>query len=312
MIIVTKDFTVTSVNKPLYIRPFYDIHYGASGCDVSQLLADIDFVKRTPNCYWFFGGDVCDSINISDKRKDLNTMALNFRHKNNKYQKEQDKIDSTIDFDNFINQQIDDICKMFKPIKDKCIGVVQGNHEHKVKVVYHADITERLCSYFNAPNLSETAMLRMRVVMPNRGRFTNVIDWYIKHGYGASGTDGARINAVVKLGNRISAQVYIMGHNHGLGFVKKIRLALTKYAKHNEPRLIAKDELYILGGTYYKTYTEGESSYGERKAYDPTPIGSPIIRICTPKQVKIEGGKSMNTGIELDVINIGATIIKED
>ena len=52
------------------IIPIFDLHILHPTFDRTLYSKVIDFIKNTPNTYWFGGGDYGEYINIKDKRFD--------------------------------------------------------------------------------------------------------------------------------------------------------------------------------------------------------------------------------------------------
>ena len=52
--------------QELFIKPFFDVHWGATACDEKAFLQDLK--ETDENTYLLFGGDLFDSILPSDRR----------------------------------------------------------------------------------------------------------------------------------------------------------------------------------------------------------------------------------------------------
>lgn len=256
-------FKSDSKKDTFLIRPFFDLHVGTKSCDLDQLRKDIDFVKKRKNCYWYLGGDMIDAINVSDKRADFKTF-------DNRSMK---------GLNNLIYEQVEEVYNLFKPIQDRLMWVQDGNHETAVANRYYIDATTILAQKFKAPNLNYMAYVRL-AFLNNKGggdrKGASVIKLLSHHGYGSGRRTPAKLNAVMQMSTIAEADIYVMGHNHGWASTIEESFDLSR---SRTLRLKKKDKLYVLAGTYMKTYTEGFSSYGERAGYSPTRIGSPVIVI---------------------------------
>ena len=87
--------------------PLGDIHYGYATCNVAKLKKVIEYIKNTENAKWISMGDNID----------------NTSPKNAYFMRDKSVIDT--------QRQILDLSKMLKPIADKCLGLLWGNHEYR-------------------------------------------------------------------------------------------------------------------------------------------------------------------------------------
>ena len=124
------DYTIKRKHKNetecFTLVPIGDIHLGAAGCAVQRLNETIDFIASEPSVYWVGMGDYIDAINPSDKRFDPTSIDPSYNIKN---------------LSQLITTQINDLKSMFRPIKDKCIGLLAGNHEDHIRKQFKWDVT---------------------------------------------------------------------------------------------------------------------------------------------------------------------------
>jgi len=256
-----REFKMKGRGECIYVVPIYDVHYGNRNCNVKQLKKTIEFIATTPNAYWFGGGDLLECINPSDKRFDASNV-------------DQELLTDIGDLNNLVHKQADGFIKMTKHIKDKCLFLLEGNHESKVKTSYHLDITSVIAHELNTVNLGYTAYGRFNF---NRGNgSTRTVKVFASHGDGGGGTTGAKLNRIEKKGNYITADVFFMGHVHGLVTAQEIVLDMQHSQKLD---LIERQKLYCVCGTFLKTYGLNNTGYGEKAGYAPTPTGALKVKI---------------------------------
>jgi len=88
-----------------------DFHVGAAGFSEKVLRKYIKAVEKGKNIYYSLGGDMIDTMNPHDPR-------FKFGQTGGRHERASD--------------QIDYVLKLLKPIKEKCLWVIHGNHEMRV------------------------------------------------------------------------------------------------------------------------------------------------------------------------------------
>ena len=248
----------------IFIKPFFDIHKGATACDFKAFkrdLADID-----DNTYLLFGGDTFDSITVTDPR----------------YRKSGDASLSEA----IIDENIDEMVEVLKPYSDRIIGMMHGNHEDAIVKRYGTDPIGRLCRRLSddkitVQDMGYSGLLRLRL-SENKARCRTVIARY-HHGWGGgSRTQGADLTKYSKDTTHWQADLFLYGHVHRKQTDKIPRMGLSG------DKLISKPKLVCICGTYLRTYTKGKQpTYSEVKGYPPVEIGTLTISI-KPKRAWVE------------------------
>lgn len=260
-----------------YIAGLFDIHYGVKACDEMLLERDIERIRTTPNMYCFLGGDLCDYVNASDKRFDPKTLA--------------DK--SIRGLDDLAKVQADRIISLLTPIKHKIWFTLTGNHEEKIRLKYHQDIINYIAMGLGIPNLGYTALIRVVAQCGLRNDIS--FRMYTSHGTGGSSSLTGKIKKTLDLMFWIEADIYWTGHLHAKASVMQPRL----YMSHKgNPVVKALNRLFVLGGTYLKTYMKNEISYGEKAGYCPTPLGCEVIKVVPFPGTYRENGNRIDKPME--------------
>jgi len=188
-----------------------DIHEGAANSRTDLLIKAVEIIKSEPNSYWVGMGDLIDAINYHDKR-------FNVREVSDKYK--------VSDLDNLPKVQADYLLDILKPIADGCLGILDGNHEDKIRQRDGFDVISYICGVLNAPCLGKKAYLSIGAnVRGSRNRPFFMIDLCVAHGSGGSGgkTPGGSINKCVDIFQYDVADVYVIGHCHGMACKSALR-----------------------------------------------------------------------------------------
>lgn len=209
----------------------------------------------------------CDAINYTDPRFDASNIDIQFLG----------------DLDCLALAQANAIIKILKPIREKCIGLLEGNHDDTIRKHYHYNIVDKMAIELNTHNLSYTTMIRLIFTRPHS---SGAIDIYATHGFGGGISETAPLNRLISMAHSFEADIYLAGHTH-----KKVcsdRDIL--FLQHNgEVILKSKKQLFGITGTFLQTYTDRCRSYGERSGYTPTPTG--VLKITIEPFSKTRFGK---------------------
>ena len=248
--------------QPWAIWPIGDIHWGAKGCDRERIDATIERIRCNPRSRWIGMGDYFDMITLKDNRIDPEAL------------------DGTLlDLDD-LNSLADTMVKVgiraFGPIKEKCIGLLAGNHETKTTAgVSHA--VRRLAEDLNVMYLGYCTLVDILWRHAATGE-EHRMRLGCHHGAGSARTKGGKVNRVEAFTYDFDADMLLYGHIHARFDDEVVELgANADCTKLEEHRKIA-----VATGTFLRTYhadEKGASSYGERAQYRPTPLGAPCINI---------------------------------
>ena len=255
-----------SRSDKFYVVPISDCHIGTKNCDMEKLKGTVEWIKKTKNVYWYDNGDSIDSINFSDKRFDPRD------------------IEDEVDLHDLARSQADMYCSLMKPIAERCICKLSGNHEETLGRKYHFDVNNYICGKLGVRNAGYNAYINLFFM---RGVGSSTLKIFSSHGFGGGRSVGAKINNIVSIGNMFLADVYVMGHNHEKVVKDAEILDCTNSAKN--PHLLARKRLYILAGSFLKTFEQGQTSYGEIKVYPPIPTGFTKIFIEPHRHKRVNG-----------------------
>jgi hypothetical protein len=267
-----------------------DLHLGSRACAEDMIQRDINKIKENPNAYWLGGGDYCDFISHTDKRFDPDAVAESI---------------SVKDLGQLGKKSMEMAKEMFIPIRDKCLGLLYGNHElsfmkDKVQQNLHA----WLCTDMGVPDLGYCCLMDVsfiRNVYKDKKKNKSILYFenprlgknlgpsycirvFAHHGSGFATTPGGKLNKLIQFMNNFDADVYFLGHVHDQ--VGRRQASIT--ADQDCKKLIARERLGVISGSYLKTYEHGTTTYGEQKGYAPTTLGAAKI-IVNPYKKTFQG-----------------------
>lgn len=254
-----------------------DVHFGNRGCNMGRFRDDVRAIKNDPNAFWFGGGDFADYIAPNDKRWDPSTIDPDIRVSD-------------------LGQLGHVLCaKMrdeFKPISNKCLGLLFGNHEDKyMKLKDQQQLHQWLCTELGALNLGYCGFVDLIFVRSSRVReprmFKGVnpfaadshdsytLRFFLHHGFSGASTPGGKLNTLVKAMTIFEADCYMLGHVHDQKGQRNVRIG----ANADCTALVDRQSIGVITGSYLMTYAQGSTSYGEMKGYGATPLGCVKITV---------------------------------
>jgi len=249
-------------SQEFLLFPLGDIHAGSIDCAENAIKQKVEEIRTTRNALWLGMGDYVDSITKNDPRFSMDGLA------------------SWVRKSDIIESQREWVVDLFTPIKDKCLGLLTGNHEENEHLRYQDDITRHICKDLGVPYASYSCFF---VLDFHRNQSIHQVIVHAWHGAGAAQTEGARLMRLMRLVNEVQAHIYLMGHLHAMtqhtpdrlvcqrGRVKSIKLAAT------------------ITGSWLKAYTQPKQgqilspTYAEMKGYKPSRIGCPVVHIKPDK-----------------------------
>ena len=231
------------------ILPLSDIHVGDPHFNEKKYLKMIEWIKNNPNVFVTLGGDLINNAivgSVSDIYGEVKTPT----------------------------QAKKWVVKSLMPIKDRIIGVVQGNHENRSKKLTNWDITEDIAEELEAPYNAEALYINIKLGnYKNNGRVNYTM--YLTHGSGGGGTPGGRMNSIYKANKIVLADLYVMGHVHNMGtfpdtiFVPDLRHKRLEQVKRQ----------YVVSGSYTEY-----GGYSEAFMMAPGKTGCPRIHLSGMKK----------------------------
>jgi hypothetical protein len=175
-----------------------------------------------------------------------------------------------------------------KPVKHKCLGLLMGNHEKQYMAAKEQeDLHEWLCTELEVPNLGYSCLTDVTFIKMARTPRPSIIPespksdthttfrFFLHHGAGFATTPGGKLNRIIKFMHAFDADIYMCGHVHD-----QVAKRIPQVGANREcTKLVQKEKIGIVTGSYLKTYAEDTTSYGEQRGYDPVPLGARWVSI---------------------------------
>lgn len=213
-------------------------------------------------------GDYGDYININDKRFNANTVAPWMRNH----------------FDDLSRAQTKRFLEIMEPIADKCLALIEGNHErtqanHFERNVYY-DICDGIKRCAGLPEsdpigLGYTGWLILSLPKARDGRLSQgstTLRINCHHGSGGARTRFGRLAKLEQYANYIDADLVLVGHMH---VADKI---VIHYRSVKGQREVTRRRWAALTGTFLDMRNpDGYITYSEEKMYTPLPPSHMVI-----------------------------------
>lgn len=247
-------------------HPFFffgDGHRFNANCAKREQTADRDLIGKLPNALYAHMGDGADCIARDDKRYTAGEVDW-------------DLIEPA-DMDRFASVVIRDQIDFERPIIDRCVAKLRGNHEAAFDHWHHNDIVGEVCERLGRPELYAPGGAMVRLVFSDKHGHTCEVVMNLHHGTHTARYKSTLLNQLlVKLKYWPSVDIMARGHCHFADFAHEPRMDTDK----NFTRLKQHRALVVLSGGYLKTFMEGDrAGYAECKDLDPIDIGMQRVNI---------------------------------
>ncbi len=275
--------THSSRNDVFAIYNLADLHVGNAACAMGKLKADIKAIKDDPYSFWVGGGDYADYISRKDRRYDPSCLDPSITVK---------------DMGALGRKLATMVRDLLWPIRDKCLGLVYGNHEDKyMNDCEQQDLHAWLCTELSVPNLRYSAIFDLIFVRRPTPKPALYLDAklggkrncnnyashkfriYIHHGAGSASTPAGKLTKLIQFMNMFIADIYMVGHVHDRAAKRHVRIGADDPCRS----WIQKEMVGTITGSYLKTYDDEVVTYGEKKAYPPAILGASFVRITPDK-----------------------------
>ena len=236
--------------EQIQILPLADLHLGDIHSDGKKINEWLTYIKDTPNCFTILNGDLMNTAIKTAVGTGVYTDSLNPM------------------------EQLQQCVKLFEPIRDKILCIIQGNHEARITKQDSIDITEVFATQLDLHDRYSPTSALLFIQFGDKGGHAN--HWPVQytifahHGSGAGGRkEGGKIQRLADLANIVDADCYIMSHTH-LPAVTR-----TSYYRVDRRRFttIKVDRLFVNTSSSLD-YSGG---YGEIFAFKPNSLETPLI-----------------------------------
>jgi predicted phosphodiesterase len=186
--------------KNIKIYTFADWHIGDRSCDIDTIKETILSVKNDKESYVICNGDVMNNAtrtSVSDCYAEALTPM----------------------------EQLQTICELLEPIKDKILLVTQGNHESRTYRTDGVDLTALWTKQLGIYDryVREGGVLFLRLGQYAHGRkqhndfgLTRQVCYtiYCTHGSGGGKREGGKANILADMASIVDCDIYIHSHTH--------------------------------------------------------------------------------------------------
>lgn len=257
-----------------------DCHLLNAACAEGELDKDLAAIKTDPFSFWLGGGDYADFIGYDDgKRFDPDSVSEQL---------------SVRDLGRLGKRSVEIVRDKFAPIKDKCLGLLLGNHEKQYQRAHkQEDLHAWLCEELGVPNLGYCALFDIAFCRNARAKAPRLMPEglaeknhsetfrvFAHHGAGYAQTPGGKLNRLIHFMHAFDADIYFCGHVHDQVGKRQVQLGANSACN----KLIQHVRLGVISGSYLRTYSQGTCSYGEQRGYAPTTLGAAWVAITPDKR----------------------------
>jgi predicted phosphodiesterase len=252
---IRRDWSGVGRGDTFRIVPLADVHIGSAACNEKLLRSVVQRIKDDDRCYWIGLGDYCEFVNRSDKRFSTSALAdwLRVEH-----------------LGDIARAQRDRFLDIIKPIADRCLAIVGGNHEWAIKQHYERDILYEIVSEIKKA-AGHPADYRLCfdscgwLVLTFRreaGRTRRTLRIYLHHGFVGGKLAGAKALNMQRWLWTHDADLVLFGHSHNTGIQVEAVESVTTAGK-----ILFQHRI----GAYAGTFLRG-AEYAQRKGYFPLPL----------------------------------------
>lgn len=234
------------------IKPIADVHLGNAACDERAFK---EYLRDSDESTYFIGiGDLMDAVIVSDIKR---------------YRK---GVDASKEREDIVDYQVQRAAAFLSPYSERILGLGTGNHEDAILTHCATDMTRRVCQQLNVPYLGYSGLYRLKFA--EGGSRVRTVDIRYHHGWASGRTQGGQLTSNAKDVMHWDADVFFYGHGH-----KMLSDSIARLGIQGDCRLVSRDLVICLCGTFLKTYIDGEITYSEKKGYGPQRIGQPFVTV---------------------------------
>lgn len=260
-------------NKPIYLVPFGDLHYGHRDCNIKEFERMLRENNR-PDTYFIGVGDIFDSIVMRDIRFQLSQLG---------------GMDGKGFVDDFMDEMANNFGKLWRKHKipsERILFMGIGNHESNMMKRYSVNPLKQFCLKEKITYGAYSGYHTVTLIVDGNHKSSFHIRYH--HGYGGGArTGGYPLTKYEKELMWSDADVFVFGHDH------RRHLQPYSYEKmsnsggycYKRRRILA-----ICGGFLENRPMTEYPSYAEEKMYPASDIG--YIRIPVVVKAKsMDGGR---------------------
>ena len=277
-----KEMIYQRAGETFNLIPLGDIHRFAAGCHVERYLEFIGWAKEQPNAYFIGMGDYDDFTNAGDRKRLVEAGLTD---------------DSEAAITDMCKSRVEKMAKELSPLKNRFIGLLGGNHFGRLMSGISTD--QYLAELLGVPYLGVCSIIRLAFrkarTDPKTGNHHHpfTVDIFAHHGLGAARLIGGSLNRVYQMQEIVSADIYLMGHDHQKIPAPKSKLELSDGRGNNKLKLRHRKQLFVRTGSFLRSYIGEDPT--DLKNRDHVPARSYNVDALRPP-------------VELGVVRVDITI----
>lgn len=221
------------------IYPFVCWHIGSTRSDMTFIKQMVKLCKEDPNGYWCQLGDSGECVTKQSKGNVYKQLLSP-------------------------GQQQDLVVELLKPIKDKGLFGVRGNHGARLDRETGLSYDKTLCNQLGIPYLGTCAFVNLVV---NRSSY----DVFFHHGTDSGSPLRTKVNAAEGFARWIDADAIVTAHSH---VAMDLQPAALLQADNDNCCVRTKMRHQYIAGCAY----DSRGDYAEEKAYPPLLPGHLILQ----------------------------------
>ncbi|MCK5017557.1 MAG: hypothetical protein KAS32_10860 [Candidatus Peribacteraceae bacterium] len=294
MKLIDKEIKCDGRGDEFRLYPLGDIHMGARNCAEKQLRKHVKIICEDRNAYWFGGGDLLEAIKPQDsKRFDMNILP-------------DWMLEGTADtirgrLSDMLMQQVDRLCEILSPIRERCLGLIEGNHEFSIRKYHNEDVQSMLCRRLRAVNLTDEAVMRLKFKRRVAGATVIV---YASHGFGGGRTAGSEPLKLQRMMDEWEcADIALRGHSHTFNVLPPKPVLYLPRTKSLPDELLIRYRWAGNWGCWKYSHSVGPSTYESRAAYPARAMLTVRVDIKPFNNVS-KGGKKIELGPHIELRGI--------
>lgn len=233
-------------DNAITIFPISDVHYGALEHMNKEWQNFCKMIEETPNAYIILGGDLVNN----------NVRTCGFINPYDELVRPREQKHRMVEY--------------LKPIKDRILCAVSGNHEARSLKDDDLDITYDIMTKLDIEDLYRPNMCFMKVSLGHRKHDGTPIQSYtfgVTHGAGGGIYTGATVNRNERFGNVIEGlDCLIVGHTHKGTVTKPSKIVIDR--KNNK---VTMSHYTVISMTSWLNY----GGYAMQKMLLPSHVAEP-------------------------------------
>jgi len=260
MKILHREFFTVSRTDEWRLYVVGDVHLGNKACDEAALLRTVGAIASDPRALWVGMGDYCDFINLTDPRFDADSLAKWIR------------VSHLADLSAC---QRDRLLSHLAPIADRCIGLVEGNHERAILRHYERNIYSEIVTGIKAKaglkpddvlGLGYSGWVMLHFYRSDERRRGTLLKIHVHHGHAGGRKLGGKANALQDRLWTHDADLVIMNHCHD-----EVAASVAVQAVRGD-KVVNEVRKGVYGGSFL-----GQAAYAEERGYPPQPVDHPVV-----------------------------------